>query len=180
MFWGWYRAADELRLEAERPLNVSVRELACTLLLAVVDESDSAFVQIGDGAIVRMDGGEYRPVFWPQSGEYANTTHFVTEADFAHHLKVFLRPADRDGFNELALLTDGLQRLALDYDARIGHGPFFFPLFQTLRRATDAMELGQPLRLFLDSPLINDRSDDDKTLILATRVPTIADPTDAG
>jgi hypothetical protein len=171
LFWV-DRARDELRLESERR-DASLRELACTILLAVVGESDAAFVQVGDGAILVRDGARYRPVFWPQSGDYANSTYFVTEADFAVRMNFDRRSG---GIEELALLTDGLQRLVLDYDAKLGHGPFFCPLFQRLRLTSDPDELGESLRMFLDSPRINDRSDDDKTLIMATRVPTFVDP----
>ncbi|MGL4552961.1 MAG: PP2C family serine/threonine-protein phosphatase, partial [Gemmataceae bacterium] len=63
---------------------------------------------------------------------------------------------------------DGLQGLALHYATRTAHGPFFAPLFRALRGA-DPEELGDPMRAFLESPRVNGRTDDDKTLILAAR-----------
>lgn len=148
------------------------RDLACTLLLAVVGESAAAFVQLGDGAIVVRQGEDYWPIFWPEAGEYANDTHFVTDPDASERLAFALRPGRLE---ELALLTDGLQRLALDLTARTGHRPFFAPLFQRLRAAPDAEALAGPLRQFLTSPRVAQRSDDDLTLVLATRVPPRAD-----
>lgn len=51
---GWYESAlRELRREAQM-LALADRELACTLLLAVIGPSRSVFAQIGDGAIVRL------------------------------------------------------------------------------------------------------------------------------
>jgi len=146
--------------------ETSSRELACTLLLAVIGPASAAFAQIGDGAIVILDETGYRPVFWPQTGEYLNTTYFITESEFNEHLQleVIARPVD-----ELAIFSDGLEMLALNYSSRTAHGPFFAPLFQHLRTG-DAEALAEPLRQFLDSKPINDRTDDDKTLILATRV----------
>ena len=51
-------------------------------------ESWSAFLEIGDGAIVILDDGVLRPVFWPQSGEYLNTTYFVTDSDFDNDVAI--------------------------------------------------------------------------------------------
>ena len=72
--------------------------------------------------------------------------------------------------HSLALLSDGLQMLALNYGTKAAHQPFFAPMFASLRKADDAQELLVPLKQFLDSKAVNDRTDDDKTLVLATRV----------
>jgi hypothetical protein len=162
----WYQEV-RARLEAEAAQRgVDVRELACTLLTAVVGQSAAVFAQVGDGEIVTFEDEEYRTVFWPQRGEYANTTHFLTSSDFIQALE-FRR---HDGvIEELALMTDGLQMLALDYARRQAHGPFFRPLFLQLRNAPSTEDLIVPLREFLNSPRVNERTDDDKSLILASR-----------
>jgi hypothetical protein len=160
------RARQELEQEAERRQQ-RLRDFACTLLLAVVADRAAVFAQVGDGAIVRGAGEEYRPIFWPEAGEYVNCTFFLTDPDFEKHLAFAL---DSEPLAALALFTDGLQRLALDYSTRTGYAPFLAPLFRQLREAEDAASLAGPLRQFLDSPRINQRTDDDKTLILATRV----------
>jgi hypothetical protein len=165
-----------LRLRRELEGEASARQVelgqfATTLLLAVVGEAAAAFAQVGDGAIVVRDGERYQPVFWPQSGEYANTTNFVTDEAVADNLVFELRPGRVD---ELALLTDGLQTLALSFAERSVHQPFFQPMFQKLRQAAPGQRLASGLRRFLDSPAVNQRSDDDKTLLLATRVPPCA------
>jgi hypothetical protein len=113
----------------------------------------------------------YEPVFWPQSGEYANTTNFLTDPEWAEHLAFAQRPVRVE---ELALLTDGLQTLALSFAGRTVHAPFFRPMFQRLRAAAPGEGLARALRQFLDSEPVNARTDDDKTLILATRVPSRA------
>ena len=68
----------------------------------------------------------------------------------------------------MALFTDGLQTLALDY-TRAAHSPFFAPMFAALSSETEPGGLLGPLSAFLESPAVNERTDDDKTLILATR-----------
>jgi hypothetical protein len=140
--------------------------------VAIVGEHAAAFSQIGDGAIVVGDGDTYRTVFWPQNGEYANTTNFVTDEAFADNLVFQLHQGPVD---ELALFTDGLQMLALNFADHSVHRPFFLPMFRKLRLAAAGEGLPRALRHFLGSPSVNQRSDDDKTLILATRVqaPTI-------
>jgi hypothetical protein len=167
----WHiRLRLQLQEQADRH-QTGLDQLACTLLLAVVGESTAVFSQIGDGAIVLLRDESYHTVFWPQSGEYANTTNFVTDPEFADHLEVHL---ERERVEELALLSDGLQMLALTFAGRQVHQPFFQPLFQRLRSAKAGEKLAHGLRQFLTSPAVNARSDDDKTLVLATRVPSRA------
>jgi hypothetical protein len=154
-----------LSLEACRE-NVDLREFATTILTAIVGPSQSLFSQIGDGVIVYGDGDEYRTPFWPQQGEYVNTTSFLTGSDFEDQLAFEGIDCQID---EVALLTDGLQPLALHYATRSVHSPFFQPMFTTLRDANDPEELRGPLKDFMNSSAVNSRTDDDKTLVLATR-----------
>lgn len=161
----WYEQARR-RLSLEACLgNMDLGDFACTLLTAIVSHEGAVFAQIGDGVIILGERSGYQAVFWPQSGEYANTTFFLTGTDFAERLVIrsVAEPVD-----QLAMLTDGLQSLALHYASRTVHAPFFDPMFQSLRQShPEALE--GPLRGFLDSKQVNDRTDDDKTLILATR-----------
>jgi hypothetical protein len=165
---GWYRRTrSALEQEAEWR-GQKLRQFACTLLLAVVGESAARFAQIGDGAIVILEGDSYRPVFWPQSGEFANATNFVTDPGWEKSLAFAAQDTRVD---EIAVLSDGLQALSLDYAAKTAHGAFFSPMFRPLRAAPTGASLLKPLREFLDSPRVNERTDDDKSLILATRMP---------
>jgi hypothetical protein len=150
-----------------REHGAALPDLACTLLLAVVTEEVAVFAQVGDGAIVALDpDGAYRPVFWPQSGEYANTTFFVTDETAADRLDFRLV---RGAVDELALMSDGVQGLALTYADRSAHQPFFRSLFARVRQGPTGEDLSAGLARFLDSAPVRARSDDDKTLILATR-----------
>jgi Protein phosphatase 2C len=147
------------------------QDFACTLLAAVVWRDRAVYFQIGDGAIVesrRDEPGRYTVVCWPQQGEYANMTYFLTDADAAEKI---VREERSGAIDEVAVFTDGIQRLALDYRARAAHAPFFAPLFAWLRPRPGGRprELSDSLAVYLDSEKINSRTDDDKTLILATR-----------
>lgn len=163
----WYQTVREaIGAEAERR-GVPVRSLACTLLTAVVGRDFAAFAQVGDGTIVRRVTDAYESVFWPQSGDYANVTNFVTQDSID---AIFEFSSETIKIDEVALLTDGLQRLVLDFATRSVHQAFFKPFFAALSTAEHADELAVPLRNFLDSPNVNQRTDDDKTLVLASRV----------
>lgn len=162
----WYaRIRGQLSLEASLR-NLDIGDLACTLLTAIVGDEAAVFSQIGDGAIVYREGERFATAFWPQNGEYANTTFFLTSPGFEEKLAF---RALGQGVEELALLTDGLQPLALHYASRTVHAPFFVPMFDSLRRSTDIDGLENPLKEFLKSKPVIDRTDDDKTLMLATR-----------
>jgi hypothetical protein len=160
-------------------VGAPLREFACTLLGAMVATHTALFLQIGDGAIIirRRADEQYQPMFWPQSGQYVNETRFTTDSDALSHLECAVLD---EIVTEIALLTDGLQMLALDYPQRRAHAPFFQPLFSQLRTHPD-MESAElllgALAHFLGSPAVNQRTHDDKTLILATRLPPVVSTT---
>jgi hypothetical protein len=162
----WVDAARARVLDEAAANETASRQLACTLLVAIVGEAWAAFAQIGDGVIV-FDGPEgFDLAFWPDNGEYANTTRFLTEDDYRENLRIDI--VERR-VNELAVLTDGLQMLALDFTQSKVHGRFFAPLFKAVRDGPDTETLQTSLLEFMNSKRVNDRTDDDKTLLLATR-----------
>jgi hypothetical protein len=177
---GWSRPAAETLIarvqttlgQRAAEIGLPVREFACTLLGAVLADDRALFLQIGDGAIVIGIGDDYQPVFWPQAGEYPNETYFATDSGAIARLEF---ATSVEPVAEIALLTDGLQALALHYRTRQAHTPFFRPLFQRLRAAPEPgcpPDLQTALARFLDAPALNQRTHDDKTLILATRLAT--------
>lgn len=146
------------------------RDYACTLLVAVVGPERASFWQIGDGAICfrpREHEG-MRFAFWPAKGEYANVTEFVTDVNAGEELRF---DEVQEQICDLALFSDGLERLALDFKAGEVHNPFFSALFPYLYRRPPGrlLDLEEQMRGFLASDRVNARTDDDKTLILATR-----------
>ena len=161
----------EIRSELLATANASsqtMRDFACTLLGAVIGPDKAVFFQIGDGAMVAASGDVHGVVFWPDTGLYANMTYFVTDDDALKNLHVLITDSHID---ELAVFTDGIQRLALLFEQCCPHSPFFEPMFKVLRKQSpgDCITLNTRLADFLQSPAINSRTDDDKTLILASR-----------
>jgi hypothetical protein len=158
------RAAIQAEADAA---SLPTREFACTLVAALVGDASAAFLQIGDGAIVTVSASaDAEVIFWPEQGEYANTTYFVTGVDAHQRLRLDVRATP---VHDVALFTDGLQHIALRYETRLPHQPFFDPMFARLRADAQWHGLGSALASFLGSEAISTRTDDDCTLVLACR-----------
>jgi Protein phosphatase 2C len=162
----WVSAARDRVLAEAVSQGAVARQLACTFLGAVIGDGWAVFAQIGDGAIV-FDGEDgYELAFWPDNGEYANATRFLTDEDYLRHLRIEIVPRM---ICELSVFTDGLQMLALDFAAARVHDRFFTPMFRALHNGPDEAVLRSALLKFMDSQRVNERTDDDKTLLLAAR-----------
>ena len=147
--------------------SADLNDYACTFLAVAASQTETVFAQIGDGAIVySIKPDEFSLFAIPQQGEYANTTNFVTDKSAAEKLQ-FQYFENR--IEELAIFTDGLQRVAIDFQSKQPHQPFFRSMLAPLRAHLPATNLEEKLSAFLNSPKINERTDDDKTLILASR-----------
>jgi hypothetical protein len=160
--------------EVAQGAGLKIRDLACTLAIAAAGEGRAAFAQVGDGVIVvssEGDDNEYSWVFWPERGEYANTTTFLSQGDVTDHIQY---DASSSRVLELAVMTDGIQSLVLDYKAQTAHAQYFRTMFKPLRSRGTAgvqLDLCKLLGDHLGSDRVNERTDDDKTLILASRYP---------
>jgi len=164
---------SRLKIELENladQLNVSPKDLSCTLVAAIISDDISVFIQIGDGGIVVSHPEGYKLVFWPEQGEYANITWFVTSEDVLDH--VMFKKLDYPIFH-ISVFTDGIQNIALDYSNKTAYSLFFKPIFsQTVKKLLSMPRKERLLYLekFLNSKRINERTDDDKSLVLAVRL----------
>jgi Protein phosphatase 2C len=166
----WLDAVRKAIAEHASDDERDMRDYACTMLFALVGMDAAVFLQIGDGVIVVNDQApEWSWVFWPHRGEFANTTFFVTDAAAADHLRFEHR---QGSIEEIALLSDGIEPLVLHYASRTIHAPFFNRMFGPVRRSIavgENLAISRELESYLSSPAILQRTDDDKTLVLATR-----------
>lgn len=119
-------ARDAVEAEAAR-MEVDAREMACTLIVAVVSMDGVAAAQVGDGAVVVAGGDGIRALTTPAHGEFANETVFLTAPGAVEGAQ---RAAWRRPVEHVAVFTDGLQPLALRIAEREPHAPFFAPLFR--------------------------------------------------
>jgi hypothetical protein len=168
---GWLDEVRDRIAHAAALHQLKPRSFAATLVCAVVGKTCSIVAHVGDGAFVyRKRGGLWRIASWPSQGEYANTTQFVTD----EVLPAIAVSRISGRIVETAIFSDGLERLALAFDTQKPFEPFFETMLAPLRKSRGNGRnklLSGHLRRFLDSSTVNARTDDDKTLILAKRVP---------
>lgn len=144
--------------------DYSIDELACTLLAFVATPEWVAAMQIGDGFIVtRATDSEYKLIFPPDKGEFANETTFVTSSNAKDEMRVKVLPGKSEF---ICASTDGLEKLAIRISDWAPFPPFFQPLEEYLRETSNPENEDEYLMNFLNSERLNARTDDDKTLLL--------------
>lgn len=161
------QAIVELASGSDLPLNTFSTTLAC----AVVTDDWIAAGQIGDGAIVsENENCELSLMIHPQRGEYANEAYFLTMPDGLNYLAYY---ASKSFVRSVILTSDGLLRLAFKLPEYEPSSRFFQPLINFTAEMEDTEQAHLQLVAFLNSARINSRTDDDKTLVLATLVPSV-------
>ena len=159
---------EKIAAEAAREKK-PLREFATTFVGAVISDDGTVFYQIGDGAAVFSTNGapeSYRFGIEPAESEYVNTTDFVTDEAAGERLRfAFIEETVED----LILFSDGIFAVAVNYQTMKPHEPFLMPMIAPLRNGGNIEGLNAKLENFLASPKINEKTDDDKTIILASR-----------
>lgn len=167
---GAFAAARDALAEFAESEQIGLRDLAATLSCAVVTDEFAAVAQLGDGLVVTEDPeGRLASAIAPDRGEYANETSFLVEKDAAERIRFW---GDARPVRAVAVSTDGLLRLAMELPAFAPYPPFFASLFAFAAHADDPQAAHEHLRDFLASGRINERTDDDKTLVVAHRWPS--------
>jgi hypothetical protein len=150
----------------------AVGAYACTFLGVLVTKVSTLFFQIGDGAIAYRlsEADSWHLAIDAQRGEFVNETVFVTRIDAASYLRAVKIESP---VLEFAMMSDGVESLAIRTASKEPHAAFFEHALRGLR---EEKEIGPSsahsewIRNFLNSAAVNSRTDDDKTLILATRL----------
>jgi hypothetical protein len=159
---------DTLSAAAERR-GTTKRQFAATLALLAVRDSELMAIQVGDSSIVGRSAGVWEAICWPDSGEFASTTYFVTD-DPEVRLNTARMPLVHDGF---AVFSDGIETIALQQAQRRPHPGFFGPMIRPIDGSDGSGRLGNlssALGRYLDGPTVCERTDDDKTLVLVSGV----------
>lgn len=148
----------------------TLREYACTLLIAVLTPKEWHVLHIGDGAVVGiLSATEVKTLSAPDNGEFINVTVPLTSNEYLSNLRF------SHGVEELygiALLSDGVQPMCINYQTNAAYPGFFTPLIQWLASLPES-ELAQAhpvLTTLLDSDKLRQKSDDDMTLVLTLRL----------
>jgi hypothetical protein len=156
----------EIKTEANDK-GYAVRDLACTLLAFVATPDWLAAMQVGDGLIVIRPKEEatYKLLFRPTKGEYGNETVPITSSTASQEMQVTVIPKAVDF---ICAATDGIEHISLLKSQNwIAYHKFFEPLErQIMRSNTTETEKQNILRDFLNSKQVNQKTDDDKTVLL--------------
>ncbi|MEM9922454.1 MAG: PP2C family serine/threonine-protein phosphatase [Cyanobacteria bacterium P01_D01_bin.50] len=141
------------------------KDLATTLIIVVATAEVAVVAQVGDGvAVVKDKVGNLTALTLPDNGEYINETNFLTSPTALDSVQVNV---SRQDITNIAILTDGLQMLAINMAVGLPHKPFFLPLFDFVANAQELKGAKEQLVKFLRSEKITQRTDDDLTLIIA-------------
>lgn len=165
----WIRFFQTKIEQAANEEKREVRDFASTLVGAVAGENATVFYQVGDGGAVFSVSGKPESYLFgiePNESEYINTTEFLTDETAIESLRFVLI---KEKVEDLILFSDGIFAVAVDYQKNKPHEPFLMPMIAPLRNGSSANGLNEKLETFLASPKLNEKTDDDKTIILASR-----------
>jgi hypothetical protein len=142
------------------------RDYACTLLVAVLSSDAWHVVHIGDGAVVGIESATtMRTLSAPDNGEFINVTVPVTSSDYLQHLRY---SHGKESLYGIALLSDGVQPMCINYKNNAPFPGFFQPLIAWLAAFPQhtLADASAGLHTLLDSEKLRQKSDDDMTLVL--------------
>jgi serine/threonine protein phosphatase PrpC len=169
IIWNWIDEARDKIFRVSTSRSAQLNDFATTLILTMSDGNNSLVAHIGDGGVVIQseETKEWQCLSFPEHGEYASTTRFITEDETPD-----LRINRIDScISSLFLFSDGIERLALDFKTREPFSPFFNQMVQPLQINSGCghlNNLSKSLKNYLNSDTINSRTDDDKSLIIAS------------
>jgi hypothetical protein len=163
--WAAFERARRQIDELAATEGVPVRDFASTLLVAVVAPWGAVFGQLGDGAIAFGASKELELAFQVEQ-EMVNVTDFLTDGDAERKTRV---RSVTGPIRRLAVSSDGLTGLLIDQKLRRPHPPAFDMLFAPFAGEMPDGDICDKLRELLGSQVVNARTDDDKSLLLALR-----------
>jgi hypothetical protein len=168
--WSWIdECRDRISVSAAKR-DSSPRQFATTVVLVLATQAGLLTAHVGDGAAVGRHCGDrqWSVLSQPAHGEYASATFFVTD-DPEPQLRISRHQPDYDA---IAVFSDGIENLVLDYRTGEASPAFFDPMARPLDNSPIIGRdhgLSRNLAAFLDSNRVNELTDDDKTLVLAAR-----------
>lgn len=159
---GAFDAARGAIIDFGRSKGIDTREFATTLQVVLLGQRAYCYGRIGDGGSVGRLRGAIVPLGPAPGNVFANETTFLTSA--GSEPEVFFHG---DPLSDCAVFTDGIQHLAMQLSHWKPHDPFFDPLFEFLRMNEDDFEAQENLSAYLQTEKFNERTDDDRTLVIS-------------
>ena len=169
LVWNWIDEIRDKFISYTQKKEIKLREFACTLVLLAVYKDKFISMSLGDSCIVGAVNDVWGVIDWPENGEYASTTYFITDQP-SPRIRFFEGQCNHSLF---ALFSDGLNDVALVNKEQRAFEGFFDPMFKPLTSSNDCGHLSsisQHLKDFLESDFVCNRTDDDKTLILISKI----------
>ena len=121
----------------------------------------------GDGAVVGIaPDTSVRTLSTPDNGEFINSTYPLTSTDYTSHMRF---ATGNETLYGIAVVSDGVQPMCINYKTGAAYPGFFAPLVQWLAGLEDLTHADEILETMLDSAQFRQKSDDDMTLVLAVR-----------
>ena len=150
--------------------RVSSGEFASTLIVAFAGGRLLTAAQVGDGAVIAFNigGGAARTLCAAHSGEYANETTFITSRTRPDRIAAVGHASGLD-YDGLALITDGLQNLALTMPERAAFMGFWNPMLNDLAHSEEPDAVAGRLHAFISGERVQSRTSDDVTIAIAAR-----------
>lgn len=150
--------------------SIQPKDFATTLLCTITTGFKTLIFQIGDGCTTIKDKekNEWITLLWPAHGEYISSTSFLTDEP-TPDLRISTYQHE---IESVIMLTDGLERLALDFNSMKPFEKFFDGFFRPLHRQPSIgknTELSSKLLSFLKSDRVIEKTDDDKTIIISVK-----------
>ena len=169
MFKDWIDdIRDEISHHAKKRQSIP-RQFATTVAGIIFNDDQLAHFSIGDSAVVARKGDEWLTLCFPENGEYASTTYFLTDEPWPK----FQFARIENDFDAFSLFTDGIAEIALSFQEGCAHKPFFDRMILPIDRLAApgiSKDLSSSLKLWLGSEKVCQRVDDDKTIILISGI----------
>lgn len=164
----WLDEARDRIFYCAKLRNLTSRDFAATLIFVISNGSETLSAHVGDGCIVVQDfeKNDWYYMSWPNHGEYASMTYFLTD-DVSANVRY---TQTNIPIKAIALFSDGLERLALEFSTKSPFLGFFETFIKPLNNSQIVgknFDLSKSLKNYLDSDAVNSRTDDDKSLIFS-------------
>lgn len=162
-----------IELEARMTPGASARDYGTTLIAFAMMENRCAAVQVGDGFLVlgsdsAKDNPNYQLVFDARPVEHVGEVVWLTSSAWEEDFRCALLETDAD---LVVVSTDGLEKVAILQRGQTPFPGFFTPLAQRVRQARSGEDVTTLVTSIVTMKELDTKTDDDKTLIVATRLP---------
>lgn len=158
-------AREVLEEQAEK-LQCELKDLACTLIVALIHKDTAVVAHIGDGAVIIETKDGLKLLSEPGESEYANEVSPLTGTNWEQSLRITDIVSEISG---MIAITDGCHKAALikTQDEFSAFGGFCTPLLKYVKNIKSSTKGRTDIMSLLMSDKLCDNSDDDKTLVIA-------------